>query len=199
MKIGEQVNTWIIEHELPVRAKLKVVRVNDPDYGLTEDEIADRNEFIRCELMKDFWLLMLIPDHPDQHCKGCGSGFFIGDYGVFDFEYSAFNTMDYHRTRRPFNRYSYAIKIILERVRDLAIMHSSISDPEGRLDTLRRYEAFVDCKFRDRLNYLVNRYRNEFDEEKACGLKQKIAVLNTRIRECQSIWERFAPPENWDR
>jgi AraC-like DNA-binding protein len=46
----------IPEEELPVRAGIKVIRRNDPDYGLSEDEIADRNEFIRCHLAREFEL-----------------------------------------------------------------------------------------------------------------------------------------------
>ena len=47
-QISFTVDNWIAEEELPVRANLKVIRRNDPDYGLTEEEIQDRNEFIRC-------------------------------------------------------------------------------------------------------------------------------------------------------
>jgi hypothetical protein len=39
---------WIDKDELPVRADLYVAKINDPDYGMTQDEIDDRNEFIRC-------------------------------------------------------------------------------------------------------------------------------------------------------
>ena len=41
-------NNWIDKEELPVRADLQVAKINDPDYGMTQEEIDDRNEFIRC-------------------------------------------------------------------------------------------------------------------------------------------------------
>ena len=57
----KQINNWIPEEELPARAGLKVIRKNHPDYGLCADEIADRNEFIRCHLLREFELLLMIP------------------------------------------------------------------------------------------------------------------------------------------
>lgn len=54
-------DSWIPEEEMPARAGLKVIRKNHPDFGLTEDEIQDRNEFIRCYLMSEFESLLMIP------------------------------------------------------------------------------------------------------------------------------------------
>lgn len=191
-EIGLDVENWIAQEELPVKANLKVIRRNDPDYGFTEDEIEERNEFIRCCILSEFALLTLIPK------QDADDDFFIFNWNVADPEYSAFNTHDFQRTQRPFNQYGYAIKMILERVRELAIMHSSISESEGRLETYQRYLAFVDRKFRNRLNYLVSRYKEERHTVKACEVKRKIAELNLKIQECKCIWERYAPPENWD-
>jgi hypothetical protein len=191
-QIGCEVDSWIAEEDLPVHTRLKVIKKNDPDYGLTEDEIRDRNEFIRCYLRQDFKVLTLIPGQDEE------SGFFIGDYGVDDEEYSALNTMDFHRQMRPFNKYWYAMKKIMERVRYLAIDHSSISDEEGRLEIQRRYEALVYREFGEDILLLAERYKSAKDEEKRRWLKQKIGRLNCRILECRKIWERFAPPENWE-
>ena len=82
-QISREVDTWIVEEELPVRSSLKVIRMTDPDYGLTEDEIMDRNEFIRCYLMQDFDLLIQIPNPEYEH------DFFIDDCDVSSPEYSA--------------------------------------------------------------------------------------------------------------
>ena len=191
-QIGCEVETWIVEEDLPVWSPLKVIRKRDPDYGLTEQEIQDRNESIRCYLMREFELLTMIPEQDEQ------SGFFIGDYGVEDAEYSAFSTMDFQRQMRPFNKYGYALKLIMGQVRDLAIFHSSISHEEGRLDTQRRYEALVYREFRDELLIFARRYKSAEDAGKRRWLKQKIGKLNRRILECKKIWERFAPPENWE-
>ena len=90
------------------------------------------------------------------------------------------------------------MKMIMERVRYLAIDHSSISDEAGRLDIQRRYEALVYREFGEDVLLLAERYKNEKNEEKRRWLKQKIGKLNRRILECKKIWERFAPPENWE-
>jgi len=191
-QISIEVDSWIAEEDLPVDTRLKVIKKNDPDYGLTEDEIRDRNEFIRCYLRQDFKMLTMIPEQDEE------SGFFIGDYGVDDEEYNAFNTMDFHRQMRPFNKYWYAMKMIMERVRYLAIDHSSASDEADRLKIQSKYERFVYRKFGEDVLLLAERYKSAKDEEKRCWLKQKIGNLNRRILECKKIWERFAPPENWE-
>lgn len=193
MQRTRMVNNWIPQEELPVGPNIKVIRKNDPDYGLSEDEIEDRNEFIRCYLLRDFEPLMMIPKQDPE------SDFFVADCVVSEAEYSAFNTHDFQRSLRPFDKYAYAIKKIMERVKDLAIMHSSISSEEGRKDTQRRYEAVLDLQFRDRLLGLIERYKRTGNDEIRCDLKQKIGELNRRILDCKRIWERYAPPENWDR
>jgi hypothetical protein len=192
-QISETVNTWIAEEELPVRANLKVVKQSDPDYGLPEDEIQDRNEFIRCYLLSEFQSLTLIPKQDTE------DDFFVPDCTVDEAEYSAFNTVDFQRTQRLINKYWYAMKIIMERVKDMAIMHSSISQEEGRKNLYRRYEALVEREFRNRLMSYAERFKTEEDDDKRVRLKQKIAELNRRILDCKRIWGRYAPPENWDR
>jgi hypothetical protein len=192
-QIGCTAGNWIDEKELPIKANLKVVRRNDPDYGLTEDEIHDRNEFIRCHLLSEFQLLTMIPKQDREN------DFFIADCAVDDPEYNAFNTVDFQKTQRPLNKYAYAMKKIMERVKELAIMHSSISDKDGRRATYQRYEALVDREFRHRLLTLVDRHKRQPDEEKRYWMRSKIAELNRRILESKRIWAQFAPPENWDR
>ena len=187
-----EVDNQIVEQDLPESAILKVVRRTDPNYGLTQDEIQDRDEFIRCYMLQEFESLMMIPKQTTEY------DFFIVDCIVDDEEYSAFNTHDFQRQQRPFNKYAYAMKQIMERVKDLAIMHSCISSPEGRQDTYRRYEILVDREFREQLVALASQYRWWQDDKRRQWLKQKIATLNRRILECKIIWERYAPPENWD-
>ena len=63
-QIAYTVDSWIDQEELPVRANLKAIRKNDPDYGLSQDEIMDRNEFVRCYLLQDYELLLMIPVSP---------------------------------------------------------------------------------------------------------------------------------------
>lgn len=185
-------NNWIPEEELPVRAGLVAIRKNGLNYGLTEKEIQERNEFIRCYLLKDFEPLMLIPN------QVANTDFFAQDCNVIDPEYTAFNTQDFQNQMRPFNKYGYAMKKIMEDVKNLAIMHSCCTYPEQRRDVCRKYEAFVNCRFRNRILSLIKQYQKADHVDRPHLLKQKIAKLNRRILECKRIWERYAPAENWD-
>ena len=188
----KQINSWIPEEEMPARAGLKVIRKNHPDYGLCADEIADRNEFIRCHLLREFEPLLMIPIQDNE------GDFFTHNYLASEDEYSAFNTVDFQRYIQPFNNYAYAMRKIFEHVKDLAIMHSCCSQPEDRQNVYKKYEAYVDAKFRDRLLSLVQQYKRARYEDRRYFLKQEIAKLNRRILECKRIWERYAPPESWD-
>ena len=177
---------------LPTRAGFRVIRKNDPDLGLTDDEIQDRIEFIRCYLFKDFELLMMIPK------QTCENDFFVQDCDVCQEEYSAFNTHDYQRHLRPFNKYAYAMKKVMERVKDLAIMHSCCTYIEDQTAVSRKYQAYIERKFRSRLLNTIKQYRQTQGEKRRHDLKQRIKTLNRRILECRRIWERYAPAENWD-
>ena len=187
--IRHEIVSQIAEEELPVSAELKVVRRNDPNYGMTEDEIQDRNEFIRWYLMKDFAPLMMMPEQDTE------DGFFLIDYTVDDEEYSALNSMDFQRTLRPFNKYAYAMKKIMERVQDLAILHSVVSSHHRRKDIHQRYEALVEYEFRNRLMALYKRYQNTKNDIIKLSIKQKMGEINRRILDCKKIWEQYAP---WD-
>jgi len=196
MNLKEQIqcedDSWIVEEELPVRANLTVIRKDDPNFGFTEDAIQERNEYIHWYMMQDFVPLMTIPK------QEAAADFFIEDCNVTDSEYSAFNTVDFQRQMQPFNKYAYAIKKKMEYVKDLAIMHSSISHEEGRENVYHRYLAFVEREFRERLHQLVEYYKRARYEERRFELKQKIALISRRIMECRKIWERHSLPEYWD-
>lgn len=150
---------------LPTRSDLRVIRESDPNHGLSDDEISDRDEFIRCYIMSEFESLLSVPK-PES------------DFFVENFEESAFNTNDFDRMVAPFNKKAYAIKEIMERVKDLAIIHSCISSEEGRLNTQRRYEALVDKEFRDRLLGCVKRYNGTVDWFRKRQVKSRVAQLN---------------------
>lgn len=154
----------IPEEELPVRVGIRVVRKNDPDYGLSDDEVADRNEFIRCHLAREFEFLMTLPS----------------------------TATDFQRTQMPFDKYGYAIRKVLTRLHDLAVLHSSISHEAGRRNTTRRFQSMVECEFREPLFRLVDRYKAARTDEQRQRLKQKIGELNRRILEAKHVWERLA-------
>jgi len=186
-QISQTVDSWIGEEEIPVSPFLKIIRKNNPWYGMSEEEVEDRKEFIRCYINNEFEILLQIPIPPREN------DFWFPSYQ--EFLESAFNTYDYQKNQTPFNKYAYRIKKIMEEVKDLAIMHSSISQPEGRANTLRRYEYLVENEFRERLLSLVERYQSLADEERRYLSRRKIAELNRRILQCQKIWEQYA---NWE-
>jgi len=190
--ITAQVDSWIAFEELPTRAGLKVLRKNDPNDGLTDDEIQERNEFIQWYLMQGFQVLLLIPTQtPNQD-------FFIPDCTVSDDAYSAFNTVDFQRMNRPFNKYEYAVRKILERVKDMAILYSCSSSPEDKAKVEQRYLLLVDLEFRERLLETCKRCRETQDVQRKMALKRRIGELNGRIMDCKRIWERYAPDDRWD-
>ena len=177
-------NNWIDEDELPVRADLKVVKINDPDYGMSQDEIDDRNEFIRCYILSGFEALFTIPQQK-----------FEGDFFVEDWQDSAFNTEDYYRMypNMGFNRYSFRIKKILQEVEQLAILYSCISHSQGRQRTFNRYKNLVDKEFRNKALFLAGRCRITNDSQKRIEIGEKISELNKRILQCKKLWEQHAP------
>jgi len=177
-------NNWIDENELPVRADLQVVKINDPDYTMTQDEIEDRNEYIRCYILSGFEALLTIPVNKYE------SDFFIENW-----EESAFNTEDYYRMypKMGFNRYSFRIKKILQEVEHLAILYSCISDNQGRQRTFNRYKTLVDKEFRNKALFLIGKYRITNDSEERLALREKISEMNKRILQCKKIWEQYAP------
>jgi len=182
-KIYIQVDRWIDEEDLPVRARLKVVRKSDPNHGLAEDEINDRNEFIRCNMLKDLGPLLLIPEEYTEE-----------DFIVQDYYESAFNTYDFYRLHKPkpFNGYYYRLKQIFEKVKDLAIMHSCISHQEGRENTRQRYKSLMDNEFRDEALTLINtlkKYPQLVDRKE---LLTRVAKLNSNISKCDRIWKAHA-------
>jgi hypothetical protein len=187
--VGCEVDSWIAEEELPVTAQLKAIRQNDPDYGLSEDELDERNEFIQWYLLQDYAPLLSVPRQAAE------TSLFIPEADVTSPEYSAFSTHDFLDSLQPFSKYGYAMKKVMERIRDLAILHSCLSSAEGRLNTQRRFEAFLEAKFRSRLSHLIERCRLTDDLDRKLDLKLKIAELTRRITEAKRIWERYAP---WD-
>lgn len=181
-KQKELYENFIPEEELPVRAAIRVIRQSDPDCGLSDDEIADRNEFIRCHLAREFELLMMFPAE-------------TAEYDFFDFQASdsAFNTVDFQRTLKLFDKYGYAMKKIMDRVKALAILHSSISREEGRQNTIRRFNSLIEFEFREPLFSHVDRFKAAKTEEQKERLKRKIGDLNRRIIEARTTWEQYAP------
>jgi hypothetical protein len=184
-EINKTVDRWIEEETHQRRLALKVIRKNDPWQGMSEEEAEDRKEFIRCYINKDFELLLMIPIQPREN------DFWFSNYE--DFMESAFNTHDFQKDRKPFDKYVYRLKKIIEQVKDLAIMHSCISQAEGRNNVYKRYKSIVENEFRSPILDFVDRVNKITDREKKAKIIQKIVKLNCGIYQCKTVWERYSP------
>jgi hypothetical protein len=166
---------------------IRITRKSSPWYGMSEEEIEDRREYIRYYFCRELEPILIIPVEPQHHDFWFPS--------LQEFLDSAFNTHDFQKTRQPFDRYAYRVKKILEEVKDLALLHSCISSEEGRANTLRRYQNLVDYEFREKLLAAAQKYSVSLDEERRDAFRQKVVELNKRILQCKKMWEQCAP---WD-
>ena len=120
------------------------------------------------------------------------------DFWVFEGDEALsfpFSSMDFARKRGPHKgvvRGMCKRKEVFERVRDLALMHSSISDEAGKKRVHERYRELVDSEFRERacaIRDALGRYGAFMDRERAVGV---VDELNGMIRACNRIWKDVA-------
>ena len=182
--ISETVGRWMEEETHPKVRRVTVIRKSSPWYGMSDEEIEDRREFIRCYLLKDLAPILQIQVHTTEN------DFWFASHQ--DFIESPFNTWDFQKMRRPFDKYDYRVKKVLEQVKDLALLYSCISQPEGRKNIQTRFENLVNQEFRNTLLEMVERHRRTFDEERRFQLRHKIARLSRYIIECKGIWQRYS-------
>ncbi len=185
--ISETVDRWMGEETRPKVRRISIVRESSPWYGMSEEEIEDRREFTRCYLNKDFELLLLIPVKPREN------DFWFASHE--EFIESPFNTWDFQKMRRPFDKYGYRVKKVLEHVKDLAVLHSCISQPEGRENIKARFELLVKTEFTEPLLSTIEKYGLTSDEERMFELRRKISKLSRHLLECKAIWQKYSPWE----
>ena len=139
-QISQVVDSWIGEDELPVSAGLKQVRRYDLYADMDESEIEAYWDFISWYLGQEHLVLLSLPE-PEE------SDFWTVGLDELGNNVSAMNTHDFKRLN-PFNKYQWKVKKMCERVRDLAITHSCISDEEGWKNVKNRFLNLVrsECK-----------------------------------------------------
>lgn len=163
---------------------IPVTRITHPDYGLTQDEVIDRDEFIRLSLIKDFVPILSLARKDSTDDTYLVE--YIGDCAIDIYLY--INTVI---DRWLFTQYSYGIRRIMEKVQDLAHMNSAISSDEGKINIRNRFEILIKMEFIDRIHRLSQPHTK--DSGKRYQLDRKIAKLNSLILEARKIWERNAP------
>ena len=176
----EHTENYFLDKELPTRAGLKVLRTTDPDYGLSPDVIQDRYEFIRCYLNKELEPLLQISSKETKH------EFFVANY--LD---SAFNTHDFWQEHKTHKKGNGKMQRLRDKIKDLAIMHSCISDPEGRHQLLKRSENCLEWAFKWDLEELANKL-NETPASGQYRIKRQIARIRHDINRCRQVWARYA-------
>lgn len=162
---------------LPVRASLKPVQAFDRYEGMTDDESAAYSDFINWYLLQDVSLLLSLP-------KPAKGDFIPVQLDGDGYDESAFNTCDFHRYKGnlSFDKYGYRLKKIMERVNDLAMMHSCISDVEARNNVKQRCRSFIENEF------LIDAL-----EAQKKGDNRKANRLFKYIEQCKQVWREWNP------
>lgn len=168
---------WVPDSQLPVWGGLKPVNKSLPDHGLHEDDIRDRNEFIRVYFQSEYAPILLIPNAEEKDL-----------FSLDLMDEGAFGTHDFQKLLRPFDKYRFAMKKIMERIRDLAILYSVVQSSEDKVEIYERYQRVLDNEFRDRLTCLKNKYGSAY----TIGSENRINELKYRIREGEKTWEQNA-------
>jgi hypothetical protein len=53
-------------------------------------------------------------------------------------------------------------------------------------------------EFVDEVEELSWQLHTDISYAERAQIKRKIAAISRKILQCKRIWERYAPPENWD-
>ena len=179
----ETVKGWILEEDLPPRFGLKPIRKFDGLYPNDDEEWEAYRDFMHWAMTRDIAVLLTIPaPQNDTRFRE-----FEDDFSI-SFPYSS---MDYQR-HHPFDKYAYKLSKIYEKVHELAIRHSCISQQEGKTGTIKRFEKLVNEEFRDKLHMLLETYRKYPHLVNRDKLAVRTAELNARIQKCKSIWQKHA-------
>ncbi len=182
-QIGEIVDSWIAQEEIPRRANLKVIKSFDPYEGMDCEEIEAYLEFRSWYMAKDHIVLLSIPKPFVE------KNFWPEPDDAVTF---AYGSVDFQRLRGDFDKYAYRIQKILDRVKDLAQSYSCISHDEGKKNIQARYEALVHREFRDKVielaqAYHKNRLRMDYEVVRA-----KIKEQYSHIIKCEKVWKQNA-------
>ncbi len=109
-------------------------------------------------------------------------------------EDSPFNSVDYLRNNEvdSYNPYKYFLDKAAQRAKELAIMHSCVSNPEDKDVVKQRYISFVTQAFKSYADWLRANIPLEPNQEKRSRMTKKLLELNSNIRRLRTIWHKHA-------
>lgn len=177
------VDSWIDEEDIPSRANLKPICRFDGLYPEDAEEKEAYWDFISWFLSRDFLPVLSIPKPVTKD-----------DFRTFEDDSSIsfpYGSMDYQRLH-PFNKYAYKLKMIYEAVKDLALLHSAISQGAGKEKIQKRFRDLVNEAFRSKVMTLLENYRKYPDLVDRANLRRRVAELNAKVHTCREIWKRYA-------
>ena len=177
---------WINEAELPVHPYLKPISRFDGLYPEDAEEREAYWDFINWAMTREHAVLLNIP-------KSQNECYWFIELDEFGNDISVFNTMDFQRLHPDrFNKYHYRLKKVYEKVKDLALLHSCISQDEGKENVFKKYRSLVEDEFSDKAKMFLETYKKYPHLVNKDKLIEKIAEQNSRIRRCKRIWKEYA-------
>jgi hypothetical protein len=186
--IGHVVDSWILEEDLPGRPGLRAFRQFDGLYPEDEEERRAYWDFMGWFMRREWALLDCVPL---QRKDGWFPPIQIEEVGPdMVSDVSHFNTMDFERASGfRFDVFHWRHRAVLEKVKDLAITYSVISDSLCKQRTFKRFKNLVEREYRDEAVMVAEHLRRHgVWLDKARSL-ERIERLNRKIRDCKRVWK----------
>lgn len=178
-EISGNVDRWIAEEQLPVRAGYKAVSRFDGLYPEDQEEAEAYWDFIDWAMNREHEVLLSLPKPKvEQYCLPEPD-----DANSF-----AFGSMNFQELKGQFNSHHWRIEQIYERVKDLAQSHSAISHKEGKDNTFEKFKLLVEKEFRDRAVMLMVHFNKYPQWVNRVKLMKEVGDLNMKIKKCKDIW-----------
>jgi len=178
----------IIEEDLPTSPFLKPIDKKEELYreiGIKTDEEKEAYwEFIHQTMNNDHKVIMDIPVPKDTE--------FWPPIETGESISFPFSSMDYQRERPPFDKYHWRVQKVYEKVKDLGIDYSSVSDEEGRKNIHQRYKNLVAREFKDQADQILETYKKYPETRDKTKVFRKLADLHSKITRCNDIWNKYS-------
>ncbi len=105
---------------------------------------------------------------------------------------SVYNTMDVQRGQLPFDRYSYKLNKITEKVKNYALLHSCISYAEGKELVKKQCLSLLHANFGFELDHLKLTLKKVCGPTKREELLEKISKHEKQIKRLTDLWNTVA-------